>query len=353
MLLWLGHTSGVSLDGLVEQVSRALGEARSLFGAAPAARQWGSTAALSAGREGVARAVGAASQSWQGQGASGYLSGGKNGVAALDSVIDADAGSAAGFDASAGASRSGGTGMDTVINDTRARVAAVAPSTDTPAGKAQLVADLKTQLQRAKALLVVSERRNIELAAMIRAAAGGYRTPIGAGMPAMGGGAMGPAALSGGRVEGWGLPSLAGLTRTAPPTPSPHTRYAGNAGPAAQTAVRAALTRLGRPYVWGAKGPDAFDCAGLVRWSWAQAGITLGPDTYSQIEQGVPVARGDVQPGDMIFPKNSFGEGGRPGPGHVMLAVSGTQCVEAQQSGVPVTISPMPAAFIARRPLTG
>jgi peptidoglycan DL-endopeptidase CwlO len=143
-----------------------------------------------------------------------------------------------------------------------------------------------------------------------------------------------------------GLPNLAGLTHTA----TPHTNYAG---PAAQTAVRAALSRLGRPYVWGAKGPDAFDCAGLVRWSWAQAGITLGADTYSQIQQGAPVAPGDVQPGDMIFPRSSFGEGGRPGPGHVMLAVSATQCVEAQQSGVPVKISPLPAALIARRPLTG
>ncbi len=238
MLLWLGHTSGVSLDGLVEQVSRALGEARSLFGAAPAARQWGSTAALSAGREGVARAVGAASQSWQGQGASGYLSGGKNGVAALDSVIDADAGSAAGFDASAGASRSGGTGMDTVINDTRARVAAVAPSTDTPAGKAQLVADLKTQLQRAKALLVVSERRNIELAAMIRAAAGGYRRPMaGPGMPAMGGtGAMpvGAPMMGAGGLGGLAIPNLAQLTGSATPvqTVTPHRTERADAGAA-------------------------------------------------------------------------------------------------------------------------
>jgi peptidoglycan DL-endopeptidase CwlO len=217
----------VSLDALVEQVSRALGEARSLFGAAPAAGEWGSTAALSAGREGVARAVGAAGQSWQGRGAAGYVSGGNDGVAALDSVLGADRGTGAGFDASAGASRSGGTGMDAVINDTRARVAAVAPSTDNPAGKAQLVADLKTQLQRAKALLVASERRNVELAAMIRAAAAGYRSPMAAAMPAIGSGIMGPAMLSGGGVGGLGLPNLAGLTHIAAPISTPHIRYAG------------------------------------------------------------------------------------------------------------------------------
>ncbi|MBY0441721.1 MAG: C40 family peptidase [Mycobacteriaceae bacterium] len=110
---------------------------------------------------------------------------------------------------------------------------------------------------------------------------------------------------------------------------------------------------MGRPYVWGAKGPDAFDCSGLLRWSYAQAGVTLGADTYSQFQQGISVAPGEVQAGDMVFPKSSFGEGGHAGPGHVMLAISPTECVEAQQSGVPVKVSPMPSAFFARRPTIG
>ena len=100
--------------------------------------------------------------------------------------------------------------MDRVVGDTRNGVAASAPSTDTPAGKQQLVNHLQGQLDRAKALLQASERRNVALAAMIRNAAGGYR----AGMPAMGGmrGApmMGaPAGMGGG---GLGMPNLSGLT---------------------------------------------------------------------------------------------------------------------------------------------
>ena len=60
--------------------------------------------------------------------------------------------------------------------------------------------------------------------------------------------------------------------------PSPNSR--------AGVAVRAALSRLGRPYVWGATGPDQFDCSGLTQWSYARAGIHLDRTTYQQIYDG-------------------------------------------------------------------
>jgi cell wall-associated NlpC family hydrolase len=116
-------------------------------------------------------------------------------------------------------------------------------------------------------------------------------------------------------------------------------------------AARAALSRLGRPYVWGAKGPSTFDCSGLTQWAWRQAGVSLGGDTYSQIAQGVPVRPDQVRAGDLIFPLDNFGEGGRSGPGHVQLAISGTQVVHAPTTGDVVRVAPMPARFIARRPV--
>jgi cell wall-associated NlpC family hydrolase len=186
---------------------------------------------------------------------------------------------------------------------------------------------------------------------MIRTAAGGYRGGMGGpammvgGMPGMGMAPMTP----GGGAGGLALPGLTHHQRGAGLVPHGQRAVIGG-GQAAQVAVKAALSKLGRPYVWGVKGPDAFDCSGLVRWAYAQAGVTLGDDTYTQFQQGVPVSPGDVQAGDTIFPKSSFGEGGVPGPGHVMLAISPTECVEAQQAGVPVKISPMPGAFAARRP---
>lgn len=104
-------------------------------------------------------------------------------------------------------------------------------------------------------------------------------------------------------------------------------------------AVRAALSRLGRPYVWGATGPDRFDCSGLVQWSYAQAGIRLHRTTYDQIHQGVAVARSQVRPGDLVFPHT----------GHVQMALGGGLVVEAPQPGSVVQISRMGPSVAIRR----
>lgn len=104
-------------------------------------------------------------------------------------------------------------------------------------------------------------------------------------------------------------------------------------------AVRAALSRLGRPYVWGATGPDSFDCSGLVKWSYAQAGVPLSRTTYDQINEGTAIARADVRPGDLVFPHT----------GHVQLAIGHGLVVEAPYAGAPVRISPLGAAIAIRR----
>ena len=106
-------------------------------------------------------------------------------------------------------------------------------------------------------------------------------------------------------------------------------------------AVRAALSRLGRPYVWGATGPDQFDCSGLVQWSYARAGIHLDRTTYQQINDGIPVPRSQVRPGDLVFPH----------AGHVQLAIGHNLVVEAPYSGASVRISPLGNNVAIRRPL--
>ncbi len=105
-------------------------------------------------------------------------------------------------------------------------------------------------------------------------------------------------------------------------------------------AVRAALSRLGHPYVWGATGPDQFDCSGLVQWSYAQAGIHLDRTTYQQINDGIPVPRSQVRPGDLVFPH----------AGHVQLAIGNNLVVEAPYSGASVCISPLGSNVQIRRP---
>lgn len=106
-------------------------------------------------------------------------------------------------------------------------------------------------------------------------------------------------------------------------------------------AVRAALSRLGRPYVWGATGPDQFDCSGLTQWAYARAGIHLDRTTYEQIYDGVPVARSQVRPGDLVFPSS----------GHVQMAIGNNLVVEAPHSGANVRISPLGAGVQIRRPV--
>ncbi len=106
-------------------------------------------------------------------------------------------------------------------------------------------------------------------------------------------------------------------------------------------AVRAALSRLGRPYVWGATGPDQFDCSGLVQWSYAQAGIHLDRTTYQQINDGIPVPRSQVRPGDLVFPHT----------GHVQIAIGNNLVVEAPYSGASVRISRLGNYVAIRRPI--
>lgn len=100
---------------------------------------------------------------------------------------------------------------------------------------------------------------------------------------------------------------------------------------AGATAVRAALTRLGDPYVWAAAGPHAFDCSGLVVWSFQQAGVLL-PHSSQQLAAGgqpVPVSR--MQPGDVITYYSDAS--------HVSLYVGNGKMVHASTYGVPVAVA--------------
>lgn len=108
----------------------------------------------------------------------------------------------------------------------------------------------------------------------------------------------------------------------------------------AAAAVRAALSRLGRPYVWGATGPNQFDCSGLVQWAYHQAGISLHRTTYDQIHDGIPVPRAQVQPGDLVFPHT----------GHVQMAIGNGMVVEAPHAGANVRVSRLGDAIAIRRP---
>ncbi len=96
-------------------------------------------------------------------------------------------------------------------------------------------------------------------------------------------------------------------------------------------AVRAALTRLGDPYVWAAAGPDAFDCSGLVVWAFQQAGMSLPHSSQMLATGGQSVSLRQMQPGDVITYYSDAS--------HVGLYVGNGKIVHASTYGVPVAVA--------------
>jgi cell wall-associated NlpC family hydrolase len=98
-------------------------------------------------------------------------------------------------------------------------------------------------------------------------------------------------------------------------------------------ALRWALSKVGDMYLWGAAGPDRFDCSGLVMWAYEHVGIQLDHFTGDQWNEGVHISRSQLQPGDLVF---FF-----PDIGHVGLYVGNGLMVDAPQTGEPVQVQPV------------
>ncbi|WP_077059478.1 C40 family peptidase [Streptomyces sp. MP131-18] len=69
----------------------------------------------------------------------------------------------------------------------------------------------------------------------------------------------------------------------------------------AQAAIAFAEAQLGKPYVWGATGPNSFDCSGLTQAAWRAAGVEIPRVTWDQVNTGTQVSRDALQPGDLVF----------------------------------------------------
>ncbi|MBD0839201.1 C40 family peptidase [Streptomyces sp. TRM68416] len=69
----------------------------------------------------------------------------------------------------------------------------------------------------------------------------------------------------------------------------------------AEKALAFARAQVGKPYVWGATGPDSYDCSGLTQGAWKAAGVTLPRTTWDQVNAGTTVSLAQAQPGDLVF----------------------------------------------------
>ncbi|MFF4401216.1 NlpC/P60 family protein [Streptomyces sp. NPDC001480] len=111
----------------------------------------------------------------------------------------------------------------------------------------------------------------------------------------------------------------------ATPAAAPNSRAAA--------AVAYAYRALGSPYVWGATGPNAFDCSGLAQAAYRSAGISLPRTTYAQINAGRRVSRSELAPGDLVFFYS--------GISHVGIYVGNGQMIHAPNPSAPVRLAPV------------
>jgi cell wall-associated NlpC family hydrolase len=126
-----------------------------------------------------------------------------------------------------------------------------------------------------------------------------------------------------GRLEARATPVSRGATRV------PSVAVSGNAG----AAVNYALAQVGDAYVYGAAGPDAFDCSGLTMMAWPQPGVSLPHSSSAQFGMGTPVSQSELAPGDLVFYYSPVS--------HVGIYIGNGQIVHAANPSSGVEVSPV------------
>ncbi|WP_225848416.1 C40 family peptidase [Streptomyces sp. HPF1205] len=131
-------------------------------------------------------------------------------------------------------------------------------------------------------------------------------------------------------------------SRAGRPQPAAFPSLPAASGRAA-LAVAAARRMLGAPYVWGAAGPDAFDCSGLMQYAYAQAGVALPRTSQEQMNAGTRVPLDQVRPGDLVIYRSDAS--------HVAMYVGGGRVIHAPYPGARVrydAVDMMPVTAVTR-----
>lgn len=127
-------------------------------------------------------------------------------------------------------------------------------------------------------------------------------------------------------------PEVTNLLPPADPGAAPDSGFTAPFSSVGQRAADAAQSKIGAPYVYGAAGPNAFDCSGLVQWAYQQAGLSVPRTSYEQASAGRAVSISDLLPGDVV----SFYDGS-----HTGIYVGGGNVVHASTSSQPVKVAPL------------
>lgn len=108
--------------------------------------------------------------------------------------------------------------------------------------------------------------------------------------------------------------------------------YTGPTTTQAEKAVAFAFAQLGKPYEWGATGPDSYDCSGLVQAAWAYAGLSIPRTTYEQWAALPHVPLSAIEPGDLLYFE---------GIGHVAIYVGNGNAIDAPETGMDIRELPI------------
>jgi cell wall-associated NlpC family hydrolase len=128
---------------------------------------------------------------------------------------------------------------------------------------------------------------------------------------------------------------VTGTSAGAAPSPADG---AGTTTTQLTAALRAAESRKGLPYVWGAAGPTSFDCSGLVQWSFAQAGVSMPRVAADQARTGPAVPVSQLEPGDLLFYHTDPTDPGYIS--HVAIYLGNGWMIQAPQPGQSVQVVP-------------
>ena len=108
--------------------------------------------------------------------------------------------------------------------------------------------------------------------------------------------------------------------------------YSGTTSTQGGKAVAFAYAQLGKPYQWGATGPDSYDCSGLAQAAWAAAGVSIPRTTYAQWAALTHISTSALEPGDLLY---------FDGVGHVAIYVGGGDIIDAPQTGLDIRKIPL------------
>jgi cell wall-associated NlpC family hydrolase len=109
----------------------------------------------------------------------------------------------------------------------------------------------------------------------------------------------------------------------------------------ANTVVEYAMKYLGTPYVTAGSDPSGFDCSGFTYYVFKNFGVDLNRTAAGQSEQGIPVSKGDLQPGDLVF----FSYYGNGLVSHVGIYTGNGQIIHASEPGSDVKVSDLNSSY--------